>query len=86
MDKHYIEDLTIEQIERVLKARKDIEAVFIAPAAKAAKAIVAATADKPATNSGEKKSRKPMSAARKKAISVAKAKWWADKKKAEGKK
>jgi hypothetical protein len=56
MDKHYIEDLTIKQIEGVLKLRKEIEAVFIAPATKAAKAIVAATADKPAkTGKGKRK-------------------------------
>lgn len=75
MDKHYIEDLTIEQIEKVLAGRKEIEAAFYAPAARAAKKLVAETA-----TAGEKKTRKPMSAARKKAISEAKAKWWADKK------
>lgn len=37
MDKHYIEDLTIKQIEGVLKFRKELEAVFYAPAAKMAK-------------------------------------------------
>ena len=46
MDKHYIEDLSVKQIEAVLKYRKEIEAVFIAPAAKAAKKLVAVTATK----------------------------------------
>jgi len=77
MDKHYIEDLTIKQIEGVLKFRKELEAVFYAPAAKAAKALVAATDDKPAkTGKGKHK----MSPEAKAALSVSMKAVWAKRK------
>jgi hypothetical protein len=72
MDKHYIEDLSIKQIEAVLKNRKELEAVFLAPAAKAAKKLKA-QAEAPAT---EAKPKKTMSkAARKKLSDAATARW-----------
>jgi hypothetical protein len=73
MDKHYIEDLTIAQIEGVLKGRKEIEAAFFAPAAKTLKKLVAATTDKPAK--GKKGKRKMSPEAKAKLAASMKAVW-----------
>jgi hypothetical protein len=75
-----INDLSIEQIEKVLKLRKELEAVFAKPAAKLGKKL-AAKADEAPT----KKPKKKMTKAARDAISAAKTKWWADKHKADKK-
>ena len=75
-----INDLSIEQIEKVLKLRKELEAVFAKPAAKPAAKLDKKLAAKAETAPTEMpKKRKKMSKAARAAISKAKKEWWANK-------